>query len=189
LKSIPPLSARREQQEIDGTKIEVIYPPSIIPPSAVPSLLARLSTERNAIHRKRLMWSLVGMPIAAPFALVPVIPNLPFFYLAYRAFSHWRALEGAKHLSFLAKNGLFQPVESAALDAVYGRRKKGAAIDAEALHAEAKVAWATADAAAAVERARSEGAPTDEGEEVLLLREQDAQDVSCVPSVFRRSEG
>ena len=166
----------------------MIYPPSIIPPSSVPSLLARLSTERNAIHRKRLMWSLIGMPIAAPFALVPVIPNLPFFYLAYRAFSHWKALEGAKHLNFLTKNGLFQPVENAALDAVYRRHKKGAVIDAEALHAETKVEWATTDAAAAVERVNSEGAPADEGEEVLLLREHDAQHVSCIPSAFRRSE-
>lgn len=58
----------------------------------MPSILERLSTERNAIHRKRLVWSLIGLPISVPFALVPVIPNLPFFYLAYRAFSHWKGM-------------------------------------------------------------------------------------------------
>jgi hypothetical protein len=84
LKSIPPLSARRQQREIEGKKIEVIYPPSIISEKSVSKVLKKLATERNALHRKRLMWSIVGMPIMAPFGLIPLIPNLPFFYLIYR---------------------------------------------------------------------------------------------------------
>jgi hypothetical protein len=84
LKSIPPLSARRQQREIEGKKIEVIYPPSVIDEKSVPKVLQQLATERNTLHRKRLIWSIVGMPIMAPFGLIPVIPNLPFFYLAYR---------------------------------------------------------------------------------------------------------
>lgn len=87
LKSIPPLSARRQQQEISGKKIDIIYPPSLIPEQNVSKILHQLGTERNVIHRSRLTWSLIGMPIVAPFALVPVIPNLPFFYLAYRGIS------------------------------------------------------------------------------------------------------
>lgn len=61
-----------------------MYPSSMIGEDAVPAILQRLATERDGLHRKRLIWSVVGMPIAAPFGLVPVIPNIPFFYLAYR---------------------------------------------------------------------------------------------------------
>lgn len=76
LKSIPPLSARRRDGGIDKQKIEVLYPPSVIEEKNVSTILQRLSTERNQIHRTRMIWSIVGMPIVAPFAIVPVIPNV-----------------------------------------------------------------------------------------------------------------
>jgi len=47
------------------------------------------------------------------------IPNLPFFYLAYRAWSHWRALEGGKHLRFLVDNKLLALSPSKLLDDIY----------------------------------------------------------------------
>ena len=84
LKSIPPLSARRPQQDVAGAKIDVVYPPALIPREKVARILKHLGTDRNALHMKRLTWSVVGMPIVAPFALVPLVPNLPFFYLCYR---------------------------------------------------------------------------------------------------------
>jgi len=59
------------------------------------------------------------MPIVAPFAIVPVIPNIPFFYLLYRAFSHWKALSGAKHLEFLLSRNLLAPTPAASLESVY----------------------------------------------------------------------
>jgi hypothetical protein len=66
-----------------------------------------------------MIWSIVGMPIVAPFAIVPVIPNIPFFYLLYRAFSHWKALSGAKHLEFLLSRNLLAPTPAASLESVY----------------------------------------------------------------------
>ncbi|KAI5839312.1 mitochondrial K+-H+ exchange-related-domain-containing protein [Morchella snyderi] len=119
LKSIPPLSARRKQDEMDHQRVEVIYPPSIIKENRIPEIIKTLATERNDIHRSRLIWSIVGMPIVAPFALVPIIPNIPFFYLLYRAFSHWKALAGAKHLEFLVNNQLLQPTPTTELDSLY----------------------------------------------------------------------
>jgi hypothetical protein len=47
------------------------------------------------------------------------IPNLPFFYLVYRAWSHWKALSGSKHLQFLLQNKLPTPNPSSKLDEVY----------------------------------------------------------------------
>lgn len=119
LKSIPTLSSRQKQAEIQDAKISVIYPPSVIQGGDVPSIIQRLATERAALHRSRLLWSIIGMPIVAPFALVPLIPNIPFFYLAFRAYSHWKALEGGKHLEFLLRNKLLAPVPSTELDAIY----------------------------------------------------------------------
>ncbi|RAL64312.1 hypothetical protein DID88_002203 [Monilinia fructigena] len=63
------------------------------------------------------------MPIVAPFALVPVIPNLPFFYLCFRAYSHWKALAGSKHIEFLLKENLVAIKPSKILDELYLRNK------------------------------------------------------------------
>ena len=47
------------------------------------------------------------------------IPNLPFFYLVFRAYSHWRALSGSKHLSHMLSSGVMQLVPSSTLDSLY----------------------------------------------------------------------
>ncbi|CAK7564374.1 MAG: hypothetical protein SEPTF4163_002263 [Sporothrix epigloea] len=115
----------RAKSDMDPSKpVEVFYPASTISPDAVAGVLARLATEREALHRQRLIWCFVGMPITVPFGLLPVIPNIPFFYLAYRAWSHWRALSGGKHIQHLLEkeNGLvFTP--SPILDAIYAKEK------------------------------------------------------------------
>jgi len=47
------------------------------------------------------------------------IPNLPFFYLVYRTWSHWKAFSGSKYLEFLLANNLPTPKPSWELDEVY----------------------------------------------------------------------
>lgn len=47
------------------------------------------------------------------------IPNLPFFYLVYRAWSHWRAIKGSQHVQFLTKYNLLSVSPSPVLDAIY----------------------------------------------------------------------
>lgn len=144
LKSVPPLSTRKRVEEAaaqaaeesqDGKEsnidvkiseskpVEVVYPSSVIPSDAVEALLTRLGTEREALHRKRLIWCFVGMPITAPFGLIPVIPNIPFFYLAYRAWSHWRALSGSKHIQHLLENKGLVYTSSPILDAIYTQER------------------------------------------------------------------
>ncbi|KAI0537593.1 mitochondrial K+-H+ exchange-related-domain-containing protein [Xylaria digitata] len=122
LKSVPTLSARRREEELIGKeKHHVIFPDSVISATRAPQILQTLATERESLHRSRMLWCFVGMPITAPFALIPVIPNLPFFYLAYRAWSHYRALAGGKHLQWLISNNFFTVSPSKTLDAVYPR--------------------------------------------------------------------
>src|ERR1700712_2230057 len=47
------------------------------------------------------------------------IPNIPGFYLLFRAWSHWKALYGAKHLEFLIQNNLVKTTPSPILDELY----------------------------------------------------------------------
>ncbi|POS77199.1 hypothetical protein DHEL01_v204396 [Diaporthe helianthi] len=124
LKSVPPLSTKRKDDELRGDdKVEVVYPRKLVSADKVTEVLHTLSTEREALHRRRLLWCFVGMPISAPFALVPIIPNIPFFYLVYRAWSHWRALAGGKHIQFLLQNKLLIHTPSPRLDEVYSEQE------------------------------------------------------------------
>jgi hypothetical protein len=79
LKSVPPLSQRRRQVEMKGTeKVEVVYPKTLLAMDRVPKILETLATEREALHKRRLIWCFIGMPLSAPVALIPVyvIANL-----------------------------------------------------------------------------------------------------------------
>jgi len=73
LKSIPPLSSRRKEEELSGRqKVEVLFPGNLIPQEKVMDVLRVLGTERQGLHKQRLLWSVAAMPIVAPFALVPM---------------------------------------------------------------------------------------------------------------------
>ncbi|KAH8681486.1 mitochondrial K+-H+ exchange-related-domain-containing protein [Xylariales sp. PMI_506] len=73
LKSVPPLSTRRRENELQGKdKVQLVYPEIAIPTTKAMGVLSTLATERDGLHRKKLVWCLIGMPITAPFALVPV---------------------------------------------------------------------------------------------------------------------
>lgn len=98
LKSVPPLTKAREELWRSGkSKMDVLFPGLYLHESEVPKIIQALAVERQNLHRRKLYWSLVGMPITAPFALVPVIPNIPFFYLAFRAYSHWKGMSLIQH--------------------------------------------------------------------------------------------
>ena len=73
LKSVPPLSTRRREEEVLGRdKNILVFPRTVIPETKALAVLRTLGTEREALHKSRLMWCFVGMPISAPFALVPM---------------------------------------------------------------------------------------------------------------------
>jgi hypothetical protein len=120
LKTLPTLTEQRKQAIVAGTeKYEVMFPGRFLKQDRLPGILHNMAKERQLMHRSKLTWSIIIMPFTAPFMLVPVIPNLPFFYVLYRAYSHWTALKGSKTLEFLLKHNLPTPTPSAALDEVY----------------------------------------------------------------------
>ncbi|KAG5999949.1 hypothetical protein E4U21_006101 [Claviceps maximensis] len=132
LKSVPPMSSRRghrggEDEEkmlgqgAEEEHVELVFPRTVMSDAQAEDVVRRMGSERDGLHRRRLIWCIVGMPITAPFALLPIIPNLPFFYLVYRAWSHWRAIAGAKHIQFLVDKKRLKPTASPALDALYSQ--------------------------------------------------------------------
>jgi len=73
LKSVPPLSQRRQEVELNGAKkVEVVYPKNLLAMDKIPKILHTLATERESLHKKKLLWCFVGMPITIPVALIPV---------------------------------------------------------------------------------------------------------------------
>lgn len=78
LKSVPPLSQSRKEAELRGTeKVEVVYPKNLLAKDKVPTILEKLATERESLHKKRLLWCFIGMPFTAPIGLLPVYVPCP----------------------------------------------------------------------------------------------------------------
>ena len=73
LKSVPPLSTRKRKEELRGREqVEAVFPSSIIEAAKIPGLLRAIATERQALHRKWMWWSIVGIPFTIPVGLIPV---------------------------------------------------------------------------------------------------------------------
>jgi hypothetical protein len=75
LKSFPPATKQRLGSiEADGEQhqYECLYPGSFMKGRNITDVLRQLAVERQALHRRRMWWSIGLMPISAPFTLVPV---------------------------------------------------------------------------------------------------------------------
>ncbi|KAJ7021608.1 mitochondrial K+-H+ exchange-related-domain-containing protein [Mycena alexandri] len=125
--------AEREEAEAAWEKLEIplLYPPSV---SSAPTALAELRAllqRRIPLHNKGFYTYLLIAPLTAPFMIIPVIPNLPFFFCAWRAWSHYQALRGARHVDALLQSGKIVPVPEAALDAVYATAKVDVPLDSD----------------------------------------------------------
>lgn len=113
LRSVPSQSSIvRELCHIEGAKeaeekrgsykpIPVYYPSSLIPETTIFNQLSAYAKDGYSRHLKYLVYSLLGIPLTIPFILLPLVPNIPGFYLCYRAWCHYNALMGTKHLQYL----------------------------------------------------------------------------------------
>jgi hypothetical protein len=89
LKTLPPLTQKiREKQP--KAQVEVLFPGRFMKEERVPGVLNQLAVERQGLHKKLMIWSVIGAPLTLPFAAVPIVPNIPGFYLLFRAYSHFR---------------------------------------------------------------------------------------------------
>lgn len=73
LKTIPALTTKRKAAIVDGKeKYQVMFPGLYLKQEKVPEILQKLAEERQAMHRSKMIWSIVAMPFSAPFMLIPV---------------------------------------------------------------------------------------------------------------------
>ncbi|KAJ6013588.1 hypothetical protein N7540_008179 [Penicillium herquei] len=123
LRSIPPLKNQQRIDEAHGTKkIDVLYPGNAVHLDKLSSVLGTIATERQQFHQKMARRCVIIAPFLAPFGLIPVIPNIPFFYAMYRLFCHYRALKGSQHLEFLVGKKLINPISLPELEQLYAKR-------------------------------------------------------------------
>ncbi|CAJ2663244.1 unnamed protein product [Trifolium pratense] len=78
------------------TGVEVIYPSSLNA-QLVRRRLRHIAMRGTIIHRKFFYGSISLIPLSSAFSVLP-LPNVPFFWILYRSYSHWRALQGSEKL-------------------------------------------------------------------------------------------
>ncbi|CAL0315437.1 unnamed protein product [Lupinus luteus] len=78
------------------TGVEVIYPSSLNA-QLVRRRLRHIAMRGTIIHRKYFYGSISMIPLTTAFSILP-LPNVPFFWVLFRTYSHWRALQGSEKL-------------------------------------------------------------------------------------------
>lgn len=132
---------RRENSENTGTiilssdqiseteklvNIPVYYPSSIIEsPSTLTSNLTHLAQTGEKTHKRYTILCAIGVPLSLPFVIVPVIPNIPGFYLSYRFYCNLKAMMGSQHLLDMNEKGELSIEKDTLLDQIYGDLKVG----------------------------------------------------------------
>lgn len=96
------------QAQVDDLKISTdqlkpipLYHPQFQNPSVILNQLYSFEEENKKKHKNQAILCAIGIPITLPFALVPILPNVPGFYLAYRLYCNIKALLGLQHLNYL----------------------------------------------------------------------------------------
>ncbi|KAF3518473.1 hypothetical protein DY000_02059572 [Brassica cretica] len=84
------------------TSVQVSYPPSL-DPRLVRRRLRHIAMSGTILHKKYLIGSVTLLPLTTAFTVLP-LPNLPFFWVLFRTYSHWRALQGSEKLLKLLSN-------------------------------------------------------------------------------------
>lgn len=86
----------------DLTVVEINYPASLNP-RLVRRRLRHVAMSGSSIHRKRLYGSVTLLPLTSVLTVLP-LPNVPFFWILFRAYSHWKALKGSERLLLLVSD-------------------------------------------------------------------------------------
>ncbi|KAJ3878663.1 mitochondrial K+-H+ exchange-related-domain-containing protein [Lentinula edodes] len=109
-------------EETDENKkviLPLLYPPSIQSAESSLSQLRELIHTREPRHKKGFWTWMIIAPFTAPFMIIPIIPNLPFFFCVWRSWSHYRAYRASQYLAALIKHGHVISAPSLELDALY----------------------------------------------------------------------
>ncbi|XP_058077569.1 uncharacterized protein LOC131225960 isoform X1 [Magnolia sinica] len=86
----------------ETTNVEINYPASVNP-RLVRRRLRHIAMRGSIIHKRYFYGSLTLLPITAGFAVLP-LPNVPFFWILFRAYSNWKAFQGSERLLLLVSD-------------------------------------------------------------------------------------
>ncbi|KAL3632123.1 hypothetical protein CASFOL_025107 [Castilleja foliolosa] len=97
--------------------VDIIYPSSLNP-RLVRRRLRHVAFRGSVIHKNYLYGSAILLPLTSVFMVLP-LPNIAFFWVLFRTYSHWRASQGSKKLLELVSDASCRPhvsVEMAKVD-------------------------------------------------------------------------
>lgn len=86
----------------DVKKVEITYPASLNP-RLVRRRLRHIAMRGSADHKRYFYGSVSLLPATTVFSVLP-LPNIPFFWILFRAYSNWRALKGSERLLLLVSD-------------------------------------------------------------------------------------
>ncbi|ESQ30038.1 hypothetical protein EUTSA_v10011709mg [Eutrema salsugineum] len=84
------------------TSVQVTYPLSL-DSKLVRRRLRHIAMSGTILHKKYLIGSVTLLPLTSAFMVLP-LPNIAFFWVLFRTYSHWRALQGSEKLLKLISN-------------------------------------------------------------------------------------
>ncbi|CCK68729.1 Mrx19p KNAG_0B02870 [Huiozyma naganishii CBS 8797] len=88
--------------------IHLYYPSQLISRESLVKQLTQLYLNGLKYHKKKALQCLLVLPLTFPLVLIPVVPNIPGFYLAYRAYCNLKAYLGAQHISKMIEDGAIE---------------------------------------------------------------------------------
>ncbi|KAL4368474.1 hypothetical protein GQ457_05G026660 [Hibiscus cannabinus] len=86
----------------DVTNVQITYPTSLNA-RLVRRRLRHIALRGTVVHRKYFYGSVSLLPLTTAFTVLP-LPNIPFFWVLFRTYSHWRALQGSEKLLWLVSD-------------------------------------------------------------------------------------
>ncbi|GFP90563.1 uncharacterized protein c23h3.12c [Phtheirospermum japonicum] len=87
--------------------VDIIYPSSLNQ-RLVRRRLRHVALRGSVIHKNYLYGSAILLPLTSVFMVLP-LPNIPFFWVLFRTYSHWRASQGSKKLLDLVSDASCRP--------------------------------------------------------------------------------
>ncbi|KAJ7432312.1 mitochondrial K+-H+ exchange-related-domain-containing protein [Mycena galericulata] len=117
----------------NNSQVPLYYPPAVLsgPQSLVH--LQEMVRERVFLHLGGALKYILISILTVPLKLIPIIPNFPFYFCAWRTWSHFQAAKGATSIQALLKENRIVPVPLKTLDAMYSDALDGAVLTHEAL--------------------------------------------------------
>lgn len=85
--------------------ISLYFPKKLITNDILKGQLDQMVERGLKFHKWETWKCLILLPLTLPIIMVPIIPNVPGFYLSYRVYCNLKAYLGAKHLGKILHNG------------------------------------------------------------------------------------